>query len=462
MTLIESIRAGLRAELDKRAAAQAQLDELIAAVEARGDANLTVEESAKLGEFRSTIAAVDAEIEKLEARKGELEDIEARNKAAAETAARLGVDERSAPAPVAHVMREERTYNPDAERRGVSFLSDVFGAFTGDFAAGERLSRHRAEERVERPGLEQRAVGTGAFAGLTVPQYLTDLVAPNRKAGRVLADLCTRHPLPATGMNAYISRVTTGSGVTIQGSEHDAAQNTDMDDTLLTIPIQTLSGQQVVSRQALERSVGVEAVVLSDLARAYDARVDTTLITQATTGLDAVTDANVDIAYTDASPTAAELWPKLFDLIQQIQTAVYMGADAFLMHPRRFWWLASQVGTSFPFVNLVGAGPQAGGSVETTGYGTGPSGFLAGLPVYVDANIVTNGGAGTNEDRIYGLTRSECHLWEDDAMFIRAEQPGAATLGVTFVVYSYVAYTFSRYPSANGRIAGTGLVTPTF
>lgn len=462
MTLIESVRAGLRAELDKRAATQADLDALIAAVEARGDANLTEDETAKLGEFRAAIAKIDAEIAALEGRKVELEDIEARKAAVAETAARLGVDERSAPAPVAHVVREERTYNPDAERRGVSFLSDVVGAMSGDFGAAERLSRHKAEERVERPGLEQRAVGTGAFTGLTVPQYLTDLVAPNRKAGRVLADLCTTHPMPASGMSVEISRVTTGTAVGIQSSQNSAVSETDADDTLLSIAVQTLGGQQTVSRQALERGTGIESVILSDLIRAYDVRVDTTLINQATTGLDAVTDANVDVAYTDASPTAAELWPKLFDMIQQIQTAVFMGADALLMHPRRFWWLASNVGTSFPFVNLVGAGEQAGGSVLGTGYGTGPSGFLAGLPVYLDANIVTNGGAGTNEDRIYGITRGECHLWEDGALFIRAEQPAAASLGVLLVVYGYVAYTFSRYPSANGRIAGTGLVTPTF
>jgi hypothetical protein len=47
-------------------------------------------------------------------------------------------------------------------------------------------------------------------------------------------------------------------------------------------------------------------------------------------------------------------------------------------------------------------------------------------------------------------------------MFIRAEQPAAISLGVQLVVYGYMAYTVSRYPSANGRIAGTGLVAPTF
>jgi hypothetical protein len=132
------------------------------------------------------------------------------------------------------------------------------------------------------------------------------------------------------------------------------------------------------------------------------------------------------------------------------------------MHPRRFWWLASNVGTSFPFVNLVGAGPQSGGSVMGTGYGSGPSGYLAGLPVIVDANIATNLGAGTNEDAIYIVAADECHLWEDDVVVIRAEQTAAASLGVLFVAYKYFAYTVSRYTNAVARVNGTGLVTPTF
>jgi hypothetical protein len=36
-------------------------------------------------------------------------------------------------------------------------------------------------------------------------------------------------------------------------------------------------------------------------------------------------------------------------------------------------------------------------------------------------------------------------------VFIRAEQPAAASLGVLLVVYGYFAYTFARY--ANSRAA---------
>jgi HK97 family phage major capsid protein len=455
--VIEQIRERLRALLDERAAKQAAIDTITAAAEARGD-DLTEAEAAEFRAAFDAVKALDAERTDLEARVAELEDIEARKAAAAAAAAALPAAT-IATAGAAVVRRDERTYNPDAERRGVSFLRDVVEAFTGgDFEARDRLARHSAEERAE--GLEVRAVGTGAFDGLTVPQYLTDLVAPNRKAGRVFADLCTSHPMPASGMTVNISRITTGTSTAIQSTQNSNVSETDMDDTLLTIPVQTIGGRQQVSRQALERSTGVESIILSDLVRDYDVRVDQTLLNQATTGLAAA--AGASVTYTSGSPTVAGLWPTMFNAIQQIQTAVFMGADAILMHPRRFWWIASQVGTSFPFINTAGAGENTGGSVLGTGYGQGPSGFLAGLPVYVDANIVTNLGVGTNQDEIYVLSRSECHLWEDGGMFIRAEQPAANQLGVQLVVYGYVAYTHSRYASANGKIGGTGLTAPSF
>lgn len=311
--------------------------------------------------------------------------------------------------------------------------------------------------------MERRAVATSAFGNLIVPQYLVDLYAPLARAGRPLANLCRKHEMPAEGMTVELSRITTGTTTAVQ-TQNNAASETNMDETALSVAVQTIAGQQTVSRQALERGRITESVVIGDLLSAYGTTLDSTLINQATNGLDAITDGAIDVAYTDGSPTAAELWPKLFDAIQQVQTAVAGAAtvDAMLMHPRRFWWLASQVGTSFPFVNLIGAGAQSGGSVQTTAYGAGPAGYLAGLPVYLDANIVTNGGGSTNEDRIYVLSTQECHLWEDDVMMIRAEQTNAASLGVLFVLYNYVAYTFGRYPSANGRIAGTGLATPSF
>lgn len=452
------LRDKLQAKINERAAAKAELDAILEAPasEAR---DLNDDEAARFATVKATIAALDAEHDDLQKRVAELDALEARRY---EAAVKVGG---------AKVKSEARTYTREAERNGVSFLADVAAASrVGGLlipGADERIARHMQEERVERGGqLESRAIATSAVNSLVVPQYLVDQYAPYARAGRPFADICNRHDLPSSGMTVEISRITTGTSTAVQSSQNSSVSETNMDDTALSISVQTNAGQQTVSRQALERGSGIESVVISDLLSAYHTTLDSTLITQATNGLNAVTDAGIDVAYTDASPTAAELWPKLFDGIQQVQTAVMGQAqtNALLMHPRRFWWLASQVGTSFPFVNLVGAGPQSGGRVDGTGYGQGPSGYLAGLPVYLDANIATNLGAGTNEDAVYILSTQECHLWEDAnaPVFIRAEQTAAASLGVLFVVYGYFAYTFSRFSNANGRVNGTGLVTPTF
>jgi hypothetical protein len=463
MDFLTQLRARLDARILERNTAKAELDSILAAPSAESrDLNDT--EATAFAETRSKITAATADIDALTLRVNELADIESRKFEISKVI----------PTAVggAVVKSEARTYTRDTERRdGISFLADVAAGHGFGFSAGaqERLARHTAEERIERgPQIELRAAGTGAFAGLVVPQYLTDMVAPAVAAMRPLANIMNKHELPAIGTTVNISRITTATSAALQATENSAVSETNIDDTLLSPVVQTAAGQQTLSLQALQRGVGTEDVTVGDLIRRYHTVLNSTLINQATNGLNAA--AGVSVAYTDATPTAAELYPKLFDLIQQVQTAVFMGVSHFVMHPRRWNWLASQVGTSWPFLQISGAGPQTAGSFSGTGAydasvgGVTIAGTLAGVPVILDASIATNLGAGTNEDRIYGVTAQEAHLWEDPAapVYIRAEQPAAASLGVLFVVYGYFAYTFARYPSAMGLIQGTGLVTPAF
>jgi HK97 family phage major capsid protein len=435
---------------EERAQIMEPANAIVAAAEAEGR-GISDDE---LTQVRNASAAAEA----LDARIAELSDLAERNARAAAEFPKFGG---------ARVTREARTYSPEAERRdGISFLADVAATMVpaSGFVAGaaERIARHVAEDRSE-GRIETRAAGTGAFAGLVVPQYLTDMVAPAVAAMRPTADIAAKHELPAVGMTVNISRITTATSATLQASENTAVSETNIDDTLLSPAVLTASGQQTLSLQALQRGVGTEAVTVGDLVKRYHTVLNSTIINQATTGLDAA--AGVSVTYTDATPTGAELYPKLFDLIQQVQTAVFLGVSHFIMHPRRWSWLASQVGTSWPFLQVNGAGNQTAGSYTGTGvYNNGTAGTLAGVPVILDASIATNFGAGTNEDRIYGVTASELHLWEDPAapVYIRAEQPAAASLGVLFVVYGYFAYTAQRYASAHGKISGTGLITPTF
>ena len=264
-------------------------------------------------------------------------------------------------------------------------------------------------------------------------------------------------------MTVNISRITTATSAALQ-TENNAVSETNIDDTLLTIGLRTNAGQQTVSRQSVERGIGVEDTTLEDLLRAYSVSLDTKLINQATNGL---TNVATSVAYTDGTPTAAELYPKVVGAIAAVEAALLdsdPNATVALMHSRRWYWLQSQLTSTWPLFGQPGVGSQQGGVNYGAVYGSGFRGLLPnGTAVIVDNNIATNLGAGTNEDEIYLVSKDEAYLWEDPQapMLIRAEQTKAASLGVLLVVYGYYGYTYVRRSHAQ-KVAGTGLVTPTF
>jgi hypothetical protein len=366
---------------------------------------------------------------------------------------------------VARVGSEERTYHRGNARGGGPFIRDVINQFLyRDLESEQRLLRHMQEERVERGQYLERAAGTGAFSGLTVPQYLTEMYAPAVAARRPFADICTKLDLPSQGMTVNISRITTATSTALQASENSAVSETNIDDTLLTENVQTAAGQQTLSRQAIDRGTGIEDVTMRDLQRRYATTLDSTLINQATTGLLAVA---TDVAYTDTSPTGAELYPKILQAASGSEAALLGQADpdVVVMHSRRWYWLSAQMTSTWPLIANQGIPDRSAGVNYAERYGSGFRGLLPnGMAVVVDNNLPINLGAGTNEDSIVVIPSEESFLWEDPnaPQFIRAEQAAAASLGVLLVLYGYFAYTLRRYANSHQEVTGTGLVTPTF
>lgn len=403
-----------------------------------------------------------------------------RCRAALEDARRLERARAEHPAPAAPATTADvRVVNDDAELlyradRG-SWFGDMYRArFMGDTEAAQRLQRHGAQQLVmwRDRGIDTqlRDVGTPAFAGLTVPQYLIDQFAPLARAGRPYANSVMGMQLPSSGMTLNISRLTTGTAVAAQANENAAVQETDADDTLLTIDVRTYAGQQDVSRQALERSEGVDAVLYADLALAYHTTLNSAIINGAgTSGTHLGMRSTVGIlavTYTDASPTVAEVYPKLADAIQQINTNRFVPATAILMHPRRWGWFTAALDSSNrPLVLPTGNQPMNALAVGRAAEYGQVVGQLHGLPVITDASIPTNLGAGTNEDMIFVYRAAGHMLWEEgDGMprRLRFEETAGGNLTVKLVVYGYSAFTAGRYPSETATIGGTGLVTPTF
>jgi HK97 family phage major capsid protein len=471
--LIASMEVERDAAKNRQRKATAEITLIIDSATKEGRANLTDEEDARVTDLfaqRDLAKSDEAGVNHKLARAQRVRDEEKETAAAA----RLGHTPGANPPggarqhePRAVVTREQRTYSPDTDPYGSQFLRDVArSAVFQDPAAGQRLSSHMHEERVERPQYLERAaanVGTGAFSGLTVPQYLTDMYAPATAALRPFADICNHHPLPADGMSVNISRITTASSVAGQAAEFTEVSSTAMDDTLLTIPVQTAGGQQTISRQALDRGTGIEDVVMQDLFSRYATNLDSTLITQATTGLDA---SAATITYTDGSPTGPKIYANIIAAMAGVEAAMLaMGhPDTVVMHSRRWYSLASALTSTWPLIGTVGGLGANAGSMETgSTYASGVRGHLPnGTPVVVDNNIATN--VGGSQDVIYVVPSRECHLWEEPnaPLFIRAEQPQAVNLGVLFVLYGYFAYTFGRYANAIQKVSGSGLTTPTF
>ena len=433
--------------IEKRDASLAKAEAIVEAAQAEAR-ELSPEQDAEIAASLDEVRSLDEQIKTHS-------ELEKRSAEAAELRKEKKFDAAVAPAVV---KSEARTYSPKAE---TSFIADAYAAqFNNDFAAKDRLARHMNEEKIER-----RDVTSANFAGLVVPQFLTELAAPFARAGRPFLEVARKHQLPDSGLVISISKVTTGSSTAVQ-TEGAAVSETNMDDTKLDVSVVTVAGQQNVSRQAIERGTNIDSLVMADLVSAYHTNLDSLFVTTSATSLtNTITQV---VTYTDASPTVAELYPKLADAIQRIQTNFFAGPNFILMHPRRLAFILAALDDqkrplAVPVPNFNGQPAIASGNGAPV-YGN--SGYtILGLPVITDANVITTNGAGANEDVIIIGNTQEAHLFEQgggEPMMLRFEQPKASELDVTMIVYGYSAFTANRYPNAFSLIGGTGLVTPTF
>jgi len=441
--------------VERRDAVKAEMDAVLEAVASENRTDLTAEETAKVDALVAESRTLDDKIEKLTAQAtADAKAAEARSVVAEIATPKVGGFK---------VTKESRTYAPDSDS---SFFKDAYNAqFKSDYAAQERLARHQREEEIER-----RDVGTAQFEGLVIPQYLTEFAATLARAGRPFADFATsKHTLPPAGMTLNISRMTTGSSTAVQVTQNDAVSETDVDDTLLTINVRTIAGQQDLSRQAIERGTGIDQFVAQDLIRSWQTTLDAQILNGAGTAgtmLGLRASSGNAVTFTSTAPTVALLYPKLADAIQQIQTNAFVNPTHFVMHPRRLAFLLAAVDTTNrPLVVPAASGPtnSIGTGAGSVAYGN--SGYqMMGLPIITDANIGTTYGTTTNQDEIYVVTAPECHLWEQPGspFTLRYDATGAGNLTIKTVVYGYAAFTAGRYPLANSIISGTGLSAPTF
>jgi HK97 family phage major capsid protein len=330
------------------------------------------------------------------------------------------------------------------------------------------LEDHLGAQRAEQRALN-RTDGTGGF--FVPPAWLLDDYAAVPRAGRPFVEGLRQIPLPAGTDSINVPLILTGTAVAPQTADNAAVQSTDLTDGSVNAPVRTIAGQQDIALQLIEQSpIAFDEIVFADLTADYWFKCET----QAFSGSGAAGQIKGILnasgigttAYTDASPTVPELYPKVAGALSAARTARKMPIDAGWIHPSRYYWVQAAVDSqSRPLVVPQIQGPfNALGALDgTPGGGSGADVSLRMLaPLNVSDGVPNNLGAGTNEDRVV-LTRMSDHLWFEGELRARVlPEILSGTLGVRLQVYNYVAATFERFPSATNVVAGTGLVTPTF
>lgn len=446
--LIERVKARITELAEQRDAVNAELSEIAADPEARGfesdDAAF-----ARIAELRSEGEKIAQEIAAAEERVAQLAADEERAAAAAPV--------RSLNVGGAIVRNEAKTYSP--ENREHSFFSDAYRAErTHDSGAQERIQRHMREVQVER-----RDITSSTLNGLVPPLYLLDQAASLARAMRPFANVLPNYALPANGMSVVVTKVTTGTATAAQTSQNTAAAETDMVTTDITIPVVTIMGQQDVSRQAIERGAVTDSLIFADLIADYATRLDAQVLGGSGSngqhkGILTVT------AGTDSwtGTTVASFYGSLNAALSRVASNRYAPATVIVMHPRRWHWLLSKADSSGrPLVIPTAAYADNATAIGMT-EGAGVAGTLAGLPVVVDANVPTNLGSSTDEDRVIVTRLSDHALWEAGLVTFSFDQSVNAPATIRLAVAGYSAFTAERYTSATSVVVGTGLVAPTY
>lgn len=470
---------------------RAALDEALAELQTAHEAILGASDDADLTELEQAFSVSEARVQRLQRdldRTSTLSAAQAARTAAtpatppADSPAQLAAPAAGGPIPRivadttssdASVPSEEPVYHRHSE---FSFFQDAMRArFDGDTAAQERLRRNNQQvfDARRRDGTFANPVGSsgaGQAADFVPPLYLQQDWIGIARAARPFADAVGHMPLPDNTNVIIFPKLAVGTSVGTQ-ADNAPVVNSSVSTGNVQVPVITIAGQQDMSRQLLERSTpGFDVVINQDLTKAYHAAVDQQMLAgPGTAGAmeGILTNPNVlAIAYTDATPAASRLFPKIGNAIQQVHTNRFLPPSLIVMHPSRWQWLLVAVDTNGrPLVTPVAQGPMNALAQFGDQIPEGIVGSMLGLPVMVDAQIPTNLGAGANQDAIIVTRADDQWLMENPDRYPLLkvfEETLSGTMTIRLQLYGYVAFTSERFPKATAIVQGTGLVSATF
>lgn len=451
----------LEALYARRDEAQKELDELLAKVADEKRTALTDDESSKNDELVAEIRRIDERIT-------ELADL-AKRKADADAARKLAGD---GPAKVTEPDMYADPFDDKKPYNGNSYFRDLAHARVfGSDEAADRLRKHTAYEN------EKRALGnTGAAGGsggeFAPPEWLVNQWVNLIRPGRVTADLFPKENVPAGVSSVNYPKLLTGTTTAVQSTQNTALSQTDLTTGYVQTGFATIGGKQVSSQQLLDQTaINFDRVILLDLAMDYGQRVGNQVFNGTGTGsgtgavINGLQNATVGSTqtWTQASPTVAGFYGQCGALLAAFLGKRLLPPNCWVMHPRRWYWLASAVDSANRPL-LVPNGPAFNqlGTQDNPPQAQGLVGTFHGLPVYSDPQVPINLGAGTNQDIVYLLRTDDLVLFESAPQTETFRETYADSLGVLFRLYAYVATILNRHPESIGVLTGTGLVTPTF
>ncbi|HET6914869.1 MAG TPA: phage major capsid protein [Acidimicrobiales bacterium] len=443
----------------RAAAIKEQLEQLTAGVQARGDQNMTPEETAQFDQLL-------AERKDALKRAAELEEMETAEDRAAEVRKEAGETGEQRTAPVE--VNEPDIYTKDGRN---SYFRDLYmSAKHQDASAADRLRRHGAH------AAETRAVGNTNGAGgsggeWAPPTWVMDEWINLIRPGRVTADLFRHEDVPFGTSSLNYPKLLTGTAVGLQSTQNSALASTDPTTGFIQVGFSTIGGKNVMSQQILDQARNFDGVILSDLAAAYSQQVGTQVFTGTGTGsgtnavingLGAATIGTTQ-TWTQASPTAAGFYGQAAALLATFLAKRLMPPTHWVMAPRRWYWLAASVDSANrPLVVPNGNAYNPIATQSNPAVPMGVVGTLLGVPVVIDPLVPVNLGAGTNQDIVYLLKADDLVLLESGPQTEVFRETYADSLGVLVRLYAYVASVLNRHSESIGVLTGTGLVTPTF
>ena len=285
------------------------------------------------------------------------------------------------------------------------------------------------------------------------------------RPGRAFANLCQRQPLPGGTDSINIPKILTGTSTAIQVADNTQVEEVDATDTFINAPVRTIAGQQGVALQLIDQSpISYDQVIFNDLIADHASKLD--LQTLEGTGVNGqvlglANTPGIQRIVCTAPLTIQGVYSVIADAIQRIHVTRYMPPTVIVMHPRRWSWLLTLLDeVSRPLFLPGNYGASNAVGVVSDVDSQAVVGQIHGLPVVTDPLISTVAGAGGDEDVIYVLRASDIILWESSIKARTLMEPRAETLTCLLQVFSYVAYSCSRY--AQSIVEISGFPPPTF